>query len=92
MTPLRQWHRKARHLIQLSSFARSISANLNSENVRKQFLDFYTQNHGHQYVHSSPVILNNDKSLLFVNAGMNQVSLNICPPLKDTTQGLTCIN
>ncbi|KAG1661377.1 Alanine--tRNA ligase, cytoplasmic [Nymphon striatum] len=46
--------------------------NVSAENVRNQFMQYYIKQHNHLYVHSSPVVLPNDKSLFFVNAGMNQ--------------------
>ncbi|KAG1661376.1 Alanine--tRNA ligase, cytoplasmic [Nymphon striatum] len=48
--------------------------NVSAENVRNQFMQYYIKQHNHLYVHSSPVVLPNDKSLFFVNAGMNQIS------------------
>lgn len=40
--------------------------------VRRKFIDYFVNKHGHQYIKSSSVLPNNDKSLTFVNAGMNQ--------------------
>jgi len=39
--------------------------------VRRTFLEFF-QNHGHQVVASSSLVPQNDPTLLFTNAGMNQ--------------------
>jgi alanyl-tRNA synthetase len=39
--------------------------------IRRKFLDFFTQK-GHREVHSSSLVPANDPTLLFTNAGMNQ--------------------
>ena len=44
---------------------------MNSFEVRKKFIDFFLKNQ-HNILPSSSLIPNNDPSLLFVNAGMNQ--------------------
>jgi len=40
-------------------------------NVRKTFIEYF-ENLDHKFIQSSSVVPDNDKSLLFVNAGMNQ--------------------
>jgi alanyl-tRNA synthetase len=44
---------------------------MTSADIRKQFLDFFAAR-GHQIVASAPIVVKNDPTLLFTNAGMNQ--------------------
>lgn len=44
---------------------------LTSAEIRKQFLDFFASK-GHTIVPSAPIVVKNDPTLLFTNAGMNQ--------------------
>lgn len=44
---------------------------MTSSEIRKQFLDFFASKN-HQIVPSAPIVLKNDSTLLFTNAGMNQ--------------------
>lgn len=44
---------------------------MTSNEIRKQFLDFF-QSKGHEIVPSAPIVVKNDPTLMFTNAGMNQ--------------------
>src|ERR1700685_2000235 len=44
---------------------------LTANEIRRQFLDFF-RSKGHEIVPSAPIVVKNDPTLLFTNAGMNQ--------------------
>ena len=44
---------------------------MTSAEIRQQFLDFF-QSKGHEIVPSAPIVVKNDPTLMFTNAGMNQ--------------------
>ena len=44
---------------------------MTSSEIRKAFLDFFASR-GHQIVSSAPMVIKNDPTLMFTNAGMNQ--------------------
>ena len=48
-----------------------IKRNMTSKEIRKAFLDFFASK-GHQIVPSAPMVVKNDPTLMFTNAGMNQ--------------------
>ena len=44
---------------------------MTSEEIRRKFLEFF-KNKGHEIVPSAPLVIQNDPTLMFTNAGMNQ--------------------
>jgi len=44
---------------------------MSSNHIRQQFLDFFASK-AHQIVPSPPLVVKNDPTLMFTNAGMNQ--------------------
>lgn len=51
-----------------------MESTLTASQIRQRFIDFFKENQ-HTYVHSSSTIPLDDPTLLFANAGMNQVGL-----------------
>lgn len=49
-----------------------MDSSLTAAQIREKFIDFFRR-YEHQYVHSSSTIPLDDPTLLFANAGMNQV-------------------
>ena len=43
------------------------------DTVRKEFVSYFVAKHNHDNIISSPCVPVNDPTLLFTNAGMNQV-------------------
>ncbi|HWR32727.1 MAG TPA: alanine--tRNA ligase-related protein, partial [Chitinophagaceae bacterium] len=44
---------------------------MSSADIRKAFLDFF-RSKGHDIIPSAPIVMKNDPTLMFTNAGMNQ--------------------
>ncbi|KAI3378469.1 hypothetical protein SNEBB_007219 [Seison nebaliae] len=49
-----------------------VNESTTSQQIRGIFIDYFMEKQNHMYVHSSPLIPNDDPTLLFANAGMNQ--------------------
>jgi alanyl-tRNA synthetase len=47
------------------------NANMTAQQIRQAFLDFFASK-GHTIVPSAPIVVKNDPTLMFTNAGMNQ--------------------
>lgn len=52
-----------------------MDSSMSAAQIREKFIDFFRR-HEHMYVHSSSTVPLDDPTLLFANAGMNQVH---CP-------------
>ena len=65
-----------------------------SREIRRRFLDFFSQ-HDHTFVRGSPVVPYNDPTLAFVNAGMNQFKPvflgSVAAPCKRAVNSQKCI-
>lgn len=55
-----------------------MDSTLTASEIRQRFIDFFKRNE-HTYVHSSATIPLDDPTLLFANAGMNQVKVFSLP-------------
>lgn len=60
-----------------------MDSNLTANEIRKIFIDYFIKKRDHIYVHSSSVIPHEDPTLLFTNAGMNQVRNFFVPTLTE---------
>ena len=62
--------------------------NWNSKQIRKQFLTFF-ESKQHEIVPSAPMVIKNDPTLMFTNAGMNQFKDYFLGNAKPKSQRLT---
>lgn len=70
-------YRRIKEIRKLKQFYICLRVNLSSQVIRKRFLDYFINENEHTFIPSSPVAPWNDKSVAFVNAGMNQVSIEL---------------
>ena len=67
---------------------------LTSKEIRQKFLDFF-ESKGHTVVPSAPMVVKNDPTLMFTNAGMNQFKDiflgNATPRMKRATDSQKCL-
>lgn len=67
---------------------------MNSKEIRKQFLSFFNQKE-HKVVPSAPMVIKDDPTLMFTNAGMNQFKEfflgNSVPKSKRVTDSQKCL-
>lgn len=67
---------------------------MTASEIRQQFLDFFASK-GHQIVPSAPIVIKNDPTLMFTNAGMNQFKDyflgNRVPPHKRVVDTQKCL-
>ena len=67
---------------------------MNSKEIRQKFLDFFEAN-GHSIVPSAPMVVKNDPTLMFTNAGMNQFKDiflgNSTPKMKRAADSQKCL-
>ena len=65
-----------------------------AKEIRQQFLDFFSSK-GHTIVPSAPMVIKNDPTLMFTNAGMNQFKDiflgNTTPKMKRATDSQKCL-
>ena len=65
-----------------------------AKEIRQQFLDFFASK-GHTIVPSAPMVIKNDPTLMFTNAGMNQFKDiflgNTTPKMKRATNSQKCL-
>ena len=67
---------------------------MTSNEIRQKFLDFFASK-GHQIVPSAPMVVKNDPTLMFTNAGMNQFKDiflgNAAPKSRRATDSQKCL-
>ena len=67
---------------------------MTSKEIRKKFLDFF-ETKGHTVVPSAPMVVKNDPTLMFTNAGMNQFKDiflgNSTPKMRRATDSQKCL-
>ncbi|XP_055913657.1 alanine--tRNA ligase, mitochondrial [Eupeodes corollae] len=81
--------------IRMYSSSRKLNRIISSAEIRKTFLEYFTESHGHKFVRSSPVVPLCDPTVAFVNAGMNQFKSvflgKTVPPSKRVANSQKCV-
>ncbi len=71
MSEITSWVTKPGKSVKSHCLDAKINFTVKSQEIRRKFLDFFASK-GHQIVPSAPLVIKNDPTLMFTNAGMNQ--------------------
>ena len=84
----------ARFIENKSNYFKTASNKMTAKEIRRKYLEFF-ESKGHTVVPSAPMVIKNDPTLMFTNAGMNQFKDiflgNTAPKFKRATDSQKCL-